>query len=374
MHNGVLLLTLRVFSATGGIEKVCKVVCKALEELKDELFGGKLKVLSMYDAANDAEEKYLPAQFFSGYGQQKLPFIKDAVKLGTRSRVVILSHINLLSIGFLIKLFSPRTKLVLFAHGIEVWGPLSVVRKRMLARCDLVLSVSQFTKDRMMEAYGLQAEKIKVFNNCLDPFLPAPITTGRDAALKARYGIKEDDLVLMTLTRLSSKELYKGYDHVLRAVSELKQTYPNIKYMVVGKYDEEEKRRLDAIVTGYSLQSYVIFTGYIQDEEMARHYSLADLYVMPSKKEGFGIVFIEAMYYGLPVIAGNKDGSADALNGGKLGILVDPDQQQEIVGAIRKIIENRSPYKPDGRMLEDLFGFGVYKNNISKILVQLCGQ
>ena len=73
-----------------------------------------------------------------------------------------------------------------------------------------------------------------------------------------------------------------------------------------------------------NLSESVIFTGYVKDEEVAAHFSIADIYIMPSTKEGFGIIFIEAMFYGKPVIAGNKDGSADALQNGTLGILVNP--------------------------------------------------
>jgi len=368
MHKGILLLTLRIFSATGGIEKVCKVVCKALDELTGELNMPKLKVLSMYDAAKDVDEKYLPAALFSGYDQQKMRFAKDAVKHGTKSSVVMLSHINLLSIGFLIKLLSPKTKLVLFAHGIEIWGPLPATRKRMLKKCDLILSVSQFTKTKMLEQYGLEEEKVVVFNNCIDPYLPPPVTTGRDETLSKKYGFAPADLVLMTLTRLSSKELYKGYDHVLLSLDHLRHQYPGIKYLIVGRYDDQEKKRLDAIIGRYALQQHVVFTGYIPDEELARHYSLADIYVMPSKKEGFGIVFIEAMHYGLPVIAGSKDGSADALCNGKLGVLVNPDDQQEINAAIEKVIAKRDQYLPDKELLSANFSYAAYKNKLEQFI------
>lgn len=368
MHKGILLLTLRVFSATGGIEKVCKVVCKALDELTGELNMPELKVLSMYDTAKDVDEKYLPASFFTGYDQHKIRFTKDAIKYGTKSSVVILSHINLLSVGFLIKLFSPKTKLVLYAHGIEIWGPLSAARKRMLKKCDLVLSVSQFTKTKMLQQYGLDEDKIVVFNNCIDPYLPPPVTTGKDTVLLKKYGFAPGNLVLMTLTRLSSKELYKGYDHVLLALDHLKPKYPHIKYLIVGRYDDQEKKRLDAIIEQYSLQQYVVFTGYVTDEELARHYSLADVYVMPSKKEGFGIVFIEAMHYGLPVIAGSKDGSADALCNGKLGVLVNPDDQQEINGAIEKVIRQRENYLPNKELLMQCFSYAAYKNKLRQFI------
>jgi glycosyltransferase involved in cell wall biosynthesis len=371
MHSGILFLTLRVFSATGGIEKVCKVVCKALDELKDEKQVDQLSVLSMYDTANDVDEKYLKPTMFNGYSQQKISFVRDALKQGLNSKVVILSHINLLSIGYLIKLFSPKTKLVLFAHGIEVWGPVSGIRKKMLNSCDLILSVSQYTKDKMAGELGLDEKKITVFNNCLDPYLPAPLSTGKDTALKVQYGIADDAVVLMTLTRLSSKELYKGYDHVLYALNQLKSQYPQIKYLIIGRYDAGEKSRLDAIIEKYSLQPYVVFTGYINDEELARHYSLADIYVMPSKKEGFGIVFIEAMYYGLPVIAGNKDGSVDALCNGRLGILVNPDDQDEINHAIKKMIQEKDQYLPDNTLVMERFSYTSYKNKLKQIVHSL---
>jgi phosphatidyl-myo-inositol dimannoside synthase len=368
MHNAVLFLTLRVFSATGGIEKVCRVVCKALSDLNGTEGLGSVKVLSMYDGQGDADAKYISPALFSGYGQKKMSFVKSAILQGRASNIVILSHVNLLSIGFLIKLFSPQTKLVLFAHGIEVWGPLSGLRKKMLNKCDRIFSVSQFTKDTMMQLYQVREDKITVLNNCIDPFLPPPETTGKDSTLQKKYGFKKDDIVLMTLTRLSSKELYKGYDHVLFSLGFLKDKYPAIKYLIVGRYDDKEKERLDKIIQELSLQEYVVFTGYIPDEQLAKHYRLADIYVMPSKKEGFGIVFIEAMHYGLPVIAGNKDGSVDALCNGKLGILVNPDNQEEINEAIQNIILQKDKYLPNHDLLMQCFSYSFYKEKLKQAI------
>ncbi len=372
MGNGVLFLTLRVFSATGGIEKVCKVVCKSLNDINDD--GGALgnvKILSMYDSQADVDEKYILPNLFLGFDQKKIRFVKSAILQGRNNKVVILSHINLLSIGFLIKLFSPATRLVLFAHGIEVWGPLSAVRKKMLCKCDRILSVSQFTKDTMMQLYQVGEEKITVLNNCIDPFLPPPETGRKDAALQKKYNFNNGDIVLMTLTRLSSKELYKGYDHVLLSLGFLKEKYPTIKYLIVGRYDDKEKERLDLIIQQLSLQDYVAFTGYIPDEQLAKHYRLADIYVMPSKKEGFGIVFIEAMHFGLPVIAGNKDGSVDALCNGKLGILVNPDNQAEINEAIENIILQRDKYLPNHDLLMQCFSYPSYKVKLKQVITSL---
>jgi phosphatidyl-myo-inositol dimannoside synthase len=370
MSKGILFLTLRVFSATGGIEKVCKVVCRALMNGDENPNSRKLSVLSMYDKQADVDDKYLSPSLFTGFAEKKIRFVKKAIMEGRCFDVVILSHINLLSIGFLIKMISPKTRLVLFAHGIEVWGPLSLARRKMLKQCDQVLAVSEFTKKTILQQYQLKEEKVTVLNNCLDPYLP-PAVTGKDKALQSRYGLTKDNMVLMTLTRLSSKELYKGYAHVLLSIHALKIKFPGIKYLIVGRYDEMEKKRLDSIICQYSLQDDIIFTGYIPDEELAKHYSLADIYVMPSKKEGFGIVFIEAMHYGLPVIAGNKDGSADALCDGKLGLLVDPDDQNEIDTAIEKIILNKACFEPNQELLIEAFSYNNYKKKLAGILGNL---
>jgi glycosyltransferase involved in cell wall biosynthesis len=172
----------------------------------------------------------------------------------------------------------------------------------------------------------------------------------------------------MTVTRLASAERYKGYDTVMESVHELSGAYPNLKYLLVGKYDTEEKRRLDRIVEKYSLQKQVVFAGFIPDSGLAEHFNLADIYIMPSTGEGFGVVFIEAMHYGKPVIAGNKDGSVDALLNGDLGLLVNPNHGEEITCAIKKILANKELYYPDQELLRENFGFDVYKKKWKKLL------
>jgi len=368
MNNGVLFLTLRVFSATGGIEKVCRVFGKALNDIAAAATGMQVKVFSLYDNAQDVDTKYIPAGGFTGFNTAKIKFIFCTLRQAAAADTIIVSHINLLSVGYLAKILFPKKRLILFIHGIEVWKPLSASRKKMLGKCDKILSVSNFTKNKLIEHCGIPDGKITVLNNCLDPYLPEPVTGGKDEKLMKRYGFRETDIVLLTLTRLSSKELYKGYDNVLCSIQKLRQKFAGIKYLIAGRYDDEEKKRLDGIIAQGSLEEQVVFTGYVADDELAAHFSLGDVFVMPSKKEGFGIVFIEAMHYGLPVIAGNKDGSADALCNGKLGILVDPDNQHEIDAVLEKAISDKNFFKPDKMLLNQLFSYEAYKKKCRSIL------
>lgn len=124
----------------------------------------------------------------------------------------------------------------------------------------------------------------------------------------------------------------------------------------------EEKARLAGVL------DKIILTGFIPEENLVEYFKTADIYVMPSVKEGFGIVFVEAMYYGLPVIAGNKDGSVDALLNGELGILVDPLNHRQLLDAISEVIEDKDEYTPNKLNLMDHFGYDVYKRNLGEVL------
>ncbi len=362
-----LFLTLRVFSATGGIEKVCRIMGKALYEagIKNE---DTVQICSMYDRHRDSyNNPYFPSEIFRGFGINKLFFINEMVIEGAKSDVVILSHINLLLIGWVIKKISPSTKIVLLAHGIEIWYPLGSRRRSMLHRCDLVLAVSTYTKNVIIDVHELPGEKCAVLNNCLDPYLPLPSILKKNKALLDKYGFNATDTILMTLTRLSSKERYKGYDNVIRAMAVIKPNHGSIKYLVAGSFDDNEKSFVDGLLRQYGLEDNVALPGYIEDEELEDHFAMSDMYVMPSRKEGFGIVFIEAMYYGLPVIAGNQDGSTDALLNGQLGQLVNPEDVNGIASAITNIVERRSSFIPGRKLLMQNFSYETYKECLEDI-------
>ncbi len=368
-YNDILFLTLKVFSATGGIEKVCRTVGKVLFEYGIEN-NKAVQVYAMHGNNISVDgNSYFPAEIFKSFFGKKISCTIASIKKGIDSRVVMISHINLLVIGWMIKKISPSTKIILFVHGIEVWKPLNRIKRMMLASCDEIISVSRFTSDRILELHQVPKAKINIINNCLDPFLPLPGKEINTSALRRRYGFSETDKILFTLTRLSAKERYKGYDMVMKALANLKEAYPAMRYLLAGSYDREEKEYLDEIIRKLELEEHVVMTGFVADEELAVHFSMADLYVMPSMKEGFGIVFIEAMYYGIPVIAGNKDGSVDALCNGKLGLLVDPLDVSAIQDAIEKVFANKKAFKPNREILLESFSYENYKQKIQNLLV-----
>lgn len=328
----------------------------------------KMLVYSMYDPEVSNPEPYLPKNIFKGFSGNKSFFVLKSLQQGSKSRVIILLHVKLLLAGYLVKLFSKNTKLVLIAHGKEVWGPLSSRQKKMLSSCDLILPVSRFTKKKMKELFHIPAEKLTVLNNCLDPYLPSPSNNESRQTWRKKYGLQKDAIVLMTLSRLTIHEKNKGYDKILVAIKELLPSFPNLQYLLVGKYDAEEKTRLDKLIYEMGIDGKVFFSGFVPDDELADHYNMCDVYIMPSEKEGFGISFIEALYYYKPVIAGNRDGTTDALLDGRLGLLIDPGRQEDITSAIKKVIENISAFIPDRELLMKHFSYEVYRENWRKRL------
>ena len=129
---------------------------------------------------------------------------------------------------------------------------------------------------------------------------------------------------------------------MINCLPDLVKKIPNIKYIIAGKYDDEEKLRLEKMINDLGLINVVQLTGFLKEDEICDHYQLGDIFVMPSQGEGFGIVFIEAAVCGSKIIAGNKDGSVDALRNGDLGLLVDPISTKEISNAVLKLHSEKS--------------------------------
>lgn len=296
---------------------------------------------SVYDRDVDIMTKYLPATDFKGFMADRFSFIVQAIKLGRQADVIIISHINIAIVGLSIKIINPKCRLMLIAHGIEVWRPLTLFKKMFLNRCEKVICVSNFTCADLIKRHKIPPQKCVVINNAIDPFMQLPVNFTKPSQLLHRYGLKASDDILFTLTRLAATEQYKGYDQVLKALGRIKTSFPNIKYLLSGQYDLAEQSRILQLITQYGIKDQVILTGFIAEEEVTDHFLLADVFILPSKKEGFGIVFIEALACGLPVICGNADGSLDAIKHGKLGRAVDPDDSQELENAISDCFKNR---------------------------------
>jgi phosphatidyl-myo-inositol dimannoside synthase len=221
-----------------------------------------------------------------------------------------------------------QAQLWIQVHGVEAWQELSPRHRRSVEAAAIVTSVSRYTRRCLLKWVGLDPTRVKVLPNTVDQrFHP-----GR----KPRYLLERHTLheaqVLMTVSRLTSWDRYKGHDRVMRTLPRVLSERPDAVYVIVG--DGDDRARLEAFAAELGLSHKVRFTGAVAAEELPDYFRLADVFVMPSTGEGFGIVFLEAMACGVDVIGGNKDGSLDALCDGTLGLTIDPDDPDALASAI----------------------------------------
>ncbi len=246
--------------------------------------------------------------------------------------LVICGHINLLPLSLLTS-WRYQVPHVLQIHGIEAWNP---TRRLLVDHCAKrllnIFSVSKTTADRFQAWTGTNARtRYWIIPNTFadNRFYPGP----KPPDLSVRYGV-ENSWVILTLGRLDSEKRGKGFDAVLDAMPKVLETIPNAIYIIAGDGPDTDRLRKKAQILGIS--QFVRFAGRVKDAELRDHYLLADVFAMPSRGEGFGIVLLEAMACGVPVIGSLLDGTKDALMNGKIGKLVNPDYPETLINALNE--------------------------------------
>lgn len=327
-------------------------------EQKFEIF-----VSSSHDSEPD--ERYINQTKFKGFNNNKIKFVFNCLSEARKINITFIGHIHLAPVAVLMKILNPKIKIILIGHGIEIWQKQKLFKELLLKWADKILAVSNFTKNQIVNNNGITADKIIIFPNTLDPYFTIPQSYNKPDYLLKRYNIDRKTKIILTITRINKFEGYKGYDQVLNALPDVIKEVPSVKYILGGKYGETEEKRLKEKLKSLGLEKHFILTGFIKEEELTDHYLLADVFVLPSKGEGFGIVFIEAASCGVPVIAGNQDGSVDALMNGKLGKLVNPDNTDEISEAI---VEHLNGIKSNiSKTVIENFGFDKFKDNLNNL-------
>lgn len=246
---------------------------------------------------------------------------------------IICGHINLLPFARAAAIRS-RAPLLLIIHGIDAWTPTGRRSVDMLVKgIDAFVAVSDFTRYRFSAWSRVPVEKGIVVPNCIERDKYGP--GAKSDELLDRYGLR-DRTVLMTLGRMSALERYKGFDEVLDVLPDLAREVPEIAYLIVG--DGDDRKRLERKAHNIGMGDRVRFAGYIPEDEKADHYRLADAFVMPGYGEGFGIVYLEALACGVPVVASSRDASQEAVLGGELGEVVDPKNREDTKAGIRSAL------------------------------------
>ena len=306
-----LLLLFTDVYAHGGIQRFNQTLMNALTT-----FDVECDVLSIHDSENVGTESPLrPRVRFRGFGGSRARFSLAALRLIITRRYewVVVGHINLLVFAVVAVVLKHviRPRLAIVTHGIEVWYRIARSRRWALSQLDMTLSVSSYTRQRMLDQVPhLDADKVRLFPNSLGSnwagLKPAPSTK----LAPVRF--------ILSVSRLERGDRYKGITTVIEALSQLEDD--TLQYFIVGHGDDLEFLQLVAV--RYGVAHRVHFLHGISDLELVALYANCEAFVLPSGKEGFGIVFLEAMYFGAPVIAASEKGALDVIKDRDTGLLV----------------------------------------------------
>lgn len=315
-----LFCFLEIFSSEGGIQSYVQDILKAYLSVtaatNSQQQAEVLLLRDSPDCQNPFESKNVNFYYLktrpAWFGRLKFATILLSRLLQKRPQRVFCGHINLAPLIQTLcePLGIPYT---ILTYGKEVWETLEPKYQTALRKADRIWTISRYTRDRTCATNQLNPAKFQIVPCTVNQNI---FTLGsKSADLLAKYNLL-DAKILMTVARLRSTDIYKGVDVTIQALPQIAKTFENVKYLAIGRGDD--RSRLAKLAADLGVADRVIFAGFVPTENLAEHYRLADAYVMPSQ-EGFGIVYLEALACGIPVLAGDADGSADPLQDGKLG-------------------------------------------------------
>jgi len=256
---------------------------------------------------------------------------------------------HLLPIGtcaFLIKKIF-NTPYVVSLHGLDIKRALQDKRKRFLTlkilqNASLVTTNSEYTLNEFKKT-GLKTPTVVIYpcGHVLASQNPVA-TTAEINTLKAKLDIA-DKKIILTVGRLTER---KGQDMVIMALPEVIQAKLDVVYLLIGRGSEKE--RLKELAKQFDVENRVIFLSNIDDEDLPLYYKTSDLFITTSRiikeddVEGFGMVYLEANSFGLPVIAAPTGGVAEAVIDNLNGLMCDPLNPQDIAVKIITLLSDKN--------------------------------
>jgi phosphatidylinositol alpha-1,6-mannosyltransferase len=281
--------------------------------------------------------------------------------LGRHVEIVFCGHLYMAPLAALIARVR-RAKLVVQTHGIEAWPQPSRLQRTAIEAADLILCVSRYTRACVLSWAAIAPERVLVLPNTVgEHFAP-----GDGLGLRNRWGLQHKR-ILLTVGRMNGRERYKGHDRVIEAIPRLVSEGHDVVYVILGEGDD--RARLEAIALKRGVGDRVRFMGSANQETLVEAYRMADLFVMPSTGEGFGIAFIEAMACGATVLGLAVAGARDALGDGELGVMV---AEAELSCAIDRALRRASPDpQATAAAVRARFGRRAFEQGVRAVLERL---
>jgi glycosyltransferase involved in cell wall biosynthesis len=293
--------------------------------------GEPFAVLSFLD--NEASCSIEASVFCTPCNGSKWRFGVHALRLAFsgQAREIVVGHIGLLPVAWALRMLSLTDSYAITLHGIEAWCRLSWITRIAARRANYIVATTTYTAREFCFFNGVEMVRSIII----------PLAAERRPP-SAQRTVPLGGLKLLVVSRLSPEDRYKGFDTLLHAVRLALDSGLNLTLDIVG--DGGDRARLENLARFLGIRKSVSFYGSLPDDQLGQIYRDSHVFVMPSKKEGFGIVFLEAMAAGLPCIGGNHGGTPEVIEQGVSGFLVEYGDANKLVFYFQALAESAELY------------------------------
>lgn len=355
----VALLTPEIFSSEGGLSRILRLHLKALCEIAGA--ADEVRLVTLIDPTLESTDLRAYAgdrlTDWEACGRSRLRFTRATLRLARDCDWLICGHVNQLRVAALARLRYPRLRYVLVAHGLEVWRSFGPTEMLALKGADQVWCVSEYTRGELLRRAPLPPGRVKVLPNALDPYLQAH-------ARSAPAPSTVPGPTLLAVSRLTWSDRYKGVDHLIQAFPAVRQRIPEARLRIVGRGDDLP--RLQQLAGSYQLSGDIQFPGFLGDDGLSRELAGCRVFALPSEKEGFGLVYLEAMAHGKPCVGARAGGTPEVISP-EAGLLAPYGDIDTLARACITALE--TPWDAAAiRARADSFSYAVFRDRLRNLL------
>lgn len=353
----VLLLVPELFASEGGIPRILRLYLKAICELAEP--DGEVRLIVLNDRTIDSTDLRAFASErlvdWETCHRSKGHFIRSALRLSRTADLILCGHVGQLPVARLCQARYPQLRYILIAHGLEVWRPFSWIERLSLRGAHRIWCVSEFTRGELLKNGRLDQASAVVLPNGSDPTFQAPGDENGPTP----------GPVILTVSRLSQADNYKGIDHLIAAMPQIRQKIPDATLRVVGRGDD--LARLQGLAAENGLTGIVEFVGYLDDADLEYEFSRCRVFALPSEREGFGLVYIEAMAHGKPCIGANAGGTPEVITP-ETGLLCPYANISALANACAEALTRKwNPATIQARA--DVFSYPRFRDRLKELLI-----
>jgi phosphatidylinositol alpha-1,6-mannosyltransferase len=364
-RRGRIVALLPGLGGPGGIQRHNRMFCQVLTEWAAER-EIEVSIVTLRDRAGWHDARYVPRPVIGCGGDRNRFAARAARELARPHDLLIVGIVDFGILLTLRRLLGRRAPVLTIVHGIEVWKPLPWTQRLALTDARCVLSVSRYTADRVHELHAPEVA-VEVVPIPLDPEFAA------EAKAFADNGAAAEPSSVLAVARMNVIDREKGIETLIRAFAELDGAAGHGRCVIVG--DGDDRPRLEAVADELGAGDAVRFAGPVPDPELHAYLAGTGVFVLPSAKEGFGIVFLEAMCHGKPVIAGAHGGSPEVVTDGHTGLLVphgDVRALRDALGTLLRDPQRRAAMGAAGaREVRQRFSYERFRLAIGELLGRL---